>query len=51
MKVFRRDCRVSMKFSFYLNLNLLLKIETTYSIARIIKSGCNLIARKKIGFH
>ena len=43
-------CRVSIEFSFYLNLDLLLKIEAAYSITRIIKSGCNLIARKRLTF-
>ena len=35
-------------FGFYLNLNLLLKIEATCSIDRIIKFVCNLIARKRL---
>ena len=39
-------CCVSIEFSFYLNFNLLLKIDATCSIDRIIKFGCNLIARK-----
>ena len=30
--------------------NLLLKIEATCTIARVVKSGCNLIARKRLGF-
>ena len=37
-----------MEISFYLNLNFTFKIEATCSIARIIKSGCNLIARKRL---
>ena len=41
-------CLVSIEFSFYLNLNFIPKIEATYSIARIIKSGCYLIARKRL---
>ena len=30
------------------SFDLLLKIEATRSMARIIKSGCNLIARKRL---
>ena len=41
-------CRVSIEFLVYLNFNFILKIEATYSIAQIIKSGCNLIARKRL---
>ena len=41
-------CRVLIEFSLYLNLNFICKIEATYSISRIIKSGCNLIARKRL---
>ena len=41
-------CRVSIEFLFYFNLKLVLKIEATCDIARIIKSGCNLIARKRL---
>ena len=39
--------RLAIEFWFYLNLtgNFILKIEATYSIARIIKSGCNLTAK------
>ena len=37
-------CRVFVVLN--LNLNLLLKIDATCSIDRIIKFGCNLIARK-----
>ena len=40
--------RFNRYFRFYLNFDLLLKIEATYSIAQIIKSGCNLIARKRL---
>ena len=44
------DDRLSraIEFSFYLNFNYILKIEATCSINRIIKSGCNLIARKRL---
>ena len=39
-------CRVLIEFCFYFNFNLLPKVEATCSIDRIIKFGCNLIARK-----
>ena len=35
----------TMDFRFYLNFDFLLKIEATYSIARIINSDSNLTAR------
>ena len=47
-RLFVCNCRVSIEFVFYLNLNSLLKIEATHGIARIIKSGCNSIDRKRL---
>ena len=41
-------CRVSIEFSLYFNFNLLLKIDATCSVNRIIKFGGNLIARKRL---
>ena len=38
----------TIEFRFYLNFNFFFKIETTYSIARIIGSDCNLTARKRL---
>ena len=41
-------CRVSIEFLFYLNFNFIRNIEATYSIARIFKFSCNLMARKRL---
>ena len=43
-----QNCRASIEFLFYLNLNLHLKIDATCGIDRIIKFGCNLMARKRL---